>query len=108
MKKLLEIQNQKKYEAFGKVTYKKVAVNKKLENLYKEQERLSENDDDPCRMEEIEEEISSEILKNQRQDIEKRLAGLKEIKDAKGPTAAIFHLKGEVVGKRKLDRKHAQ
>ena len=52
-------------------------------------------------MEEIEEEIASEILKNQRQDIEKRLAGLKEIKDARGPTAAIFHLKEEVVGKKK-------
>ena len=96
-----------KFKAFGKVTVKNdLKTSKELKNLQAEKFKLiKETEDTPMRDSQIdilEEKITAEVLSNQRLKLEKELGKLKDLKNTKGKSAAIFHLKDKVVGRKKI------
>ena len=48
--------------------------------------------------------MTENLLKEQRNNLEKELESLKELKMKKGKSASIFALKNKIVGKKKLEQ----
>ena len=92
-----------KYKAFGKVTTSKGALaNSKLRNLHKEKQGIlqqPESKENALELKKIHEAISDEIITCQRENLDKQLATIKDVGSSKGRSAAVFHLKGLVIGK---------
>ena len=105
MKGIEKEMNNIKYKAFGKVKIKKrKEKDGKLEMLLVKKEKVltgKASDSIRAEVEEIDEEIAHELKIRQRSEIEKELAELKRLKETKGSAAAIFSLKGKIVGKKK-------
>ena len=70
---------------------------KELNLLYSEKSSASTSEE----MEKVDAKIADKLLGMQRDQYEKKLEHLKEIKKVKGKTAAIFKLKEKVVGTKK-------
>ena len=92
---------------FGKVKFKikNTIKNPKLSKLQSDKQKVKPNDDSPDdadgQLEKIEENIREELIRKQREEIEKELKDLKSKKKVKGVSAAIFSLKGSIVGSKK-------
>ena len=66
------------------------------------------NDDNNDELTLVEEEIKSALREKQRENLEKELDQIKNIKKRKGKTASIFHLKEGVVGQKNLPKNQYQ
>ena len=96
-----------KYKAFGKVKIKKKeASDGKIEDLLSEKSKvLSSKTKSPSektiKADHIDIQIAQELKSRQRKEIEKEVEGLKSLKETKGNAAAVFRLKGKIVGKKR-------
>ena len=89
-----------KFKSFGKVTTRNEQASKTLRQLYCEKERLvvTKNMEKEKELFIVNEKILQETLACQRQNFEKQLKILKDLRVSKGKSAAIFNLRGSVVG----------
>ena len=101
MKKIDNELDKVRYQAFGKVKeHTKPVINKELDTLHKAKKDIIESNgiylEDEVKK--IDEDIAETLLKIQRETFEKELKDIKELKNAKGKSAAIFKVKGKIVG----------
>ena len=90
-----------KYQFFGTVKFRsKSTTDKKLDNLQSEKLAC----DDPEKNSIIESGISTQLEKKRKEILEKQIINLKNVKNKKGKTAAIFQLKDSVVGSKKVEQ----
>ena len=94
--------NRIKYIAFGKVKVRKKIDNKldELDELIAKKAKLYV-EDSKSKMSDLEEKISKELQKKQKQNIENEISNLKSIRESKGKSASVFRLKEKIVGKKK-------
>ena len=96
-----------KFKAFDKVTVRKgLKRNMELKNLQKKREHLAkeDNSDNEHEIKAIDNEITKNILSEQRKNLENELNQLKSVAKHKGKTAAIFNLKDKVIGNKKSEQ----
>ena len=96
-----------KFQAFDKVTVRKeLKRNKEMIILKEKRAQLinkdSDNNEDEIKL--IDNEITNKILSKQRNNLEYELKQLKSLAKHKGKTAAIFNLKGKVIGNKKTEQ----
>ena len=89
--------NKVRYKAFGKVTYSNNIFSKKC---LKEKKNMKE--DEMGNREISEKEMSNIIMAEQRASLDKKLSKIVDIKNSKGGCAAIFKLRDDVIGPKKL------
>ena len=98
MTSIEKVSNKIRFQCFGKVrNSRRLEGDKTLENLYKEKLKTTSDAESKA----IETKIADILIKNQKEEYEKKLDYLKTIKQDKGKSAAIFKLKDKVVGSRK-------
>ena len=103
--KLEKTMNKLKFKAFGKVSFSsRPAVDKPLGRLYQQKEALNNNSEDGDKIMEVEKKIAELLIQNQRTDYERKLATLKDLKNTKGKSAAVFNLKAKVLGGKKANQ----
>ena len=91
--------NRIKYKSFGKVKFKaQHANNRNLDKLQKENRSIMNN---PKKIEEINLEIAEEIEKVRKDNLEKELDHIKDLKNKKGKIAAVFNIKESIIGNKK-------
>ena len=97
--------NKVKFKAFGKVTVRnELKTTKEMKKVQSEKKELLTNnnaDDREIKIKVLEDKITDQVITNQRKKLEKELCLLKDKHKKKGKSAAIFHLKDKVVGKKK-------
>ena len=105
MKKIDNELNNVKFKVFGKAKEKnKVTVSKEIESLQKEKVELCRlNDsrrDDAFNdvLKEIDGKLATHLLQKQREAFEIELESIRNLKNTKGRSAAIFSLKAKIVG----------
>ena len=87
--------------SFGKVKFRKSSsTNKKLDKLFKAKQTCSDADEKL----QLDKEIESELEAKRKQNMNKRLEYLRNLKKKKGTAAAVFNLKEAVVGKKKVEQ----
>ena len=90
-----------KHASFGKVKVsKKTNDAKKLESLQSQKAKL----DDSGNAAKVDEEIADTLKRIQIKEYERDLSKIDEIKSQKGKSAAIFHLKDKILGKKKVSQ----
>ena len=90
-----------KFKAFGKVSVRNdLRTSKDLKYLQKQKLSLN-SDNDNHEIMKIDEEIAKILLSNQTQRLEKELTDIKNTKERKGTSAAIFKLKDKIIGIKK-------
>ena len=98
MKKIGNVSTKIKFKCFGKVKNSRgMDADKELNLLYSKKLKANEIDE----IEKVDDEIAEKLLKLQREQYEKKLEYLKDIKKDKGKSAAIFKLKEKIVGAKK-------
>ena len=108
VKKMNNVLTDIKYKAFGKVKEtSKSKVCKELETLIKEKKELAENkvdhnEDNVAKSNEIDSKIAANLLLKQREAFEKELDDIRDLKNSKGTSAAVFSLRERVVGPKTL------
>ena len=78
-----------------------LVISKELKKLNKKKDEAVKKDN-VIEVELINIEIDKELLKEQRSNLEKKLNEIKEVKSKKGKSAAVFKLKADIVGAKKL------
>ena len=88
-----------KFNCFDKVKYRNSSLkNTKLDNLYVKKRNSVNNED----VSEVDKEIHSELKRVRKVNLEKKMKNLLDIKRKKGNCAAVFRLKEDKVGKKKI------
>ena len=97
-----------KFKVFGKVRKKKLTVkNKRLSELQERKcqiGRATNNNDEEVRKEtlkQIDQEMSEELKSIQRSKFKENINRMNELKEKKGPSAAVFHLREDIIGGKK-------
>ena len=87
-----------KFQSFGKVKkrMKTIANDRDLEKLYEKRGHKDADED------KINKEINNKLLEYQLRDYERKLICLKNLKEEKGKSAAVFKLKEKIVGSKKV------
>ena len=98
--------NSVKFIAFGKVKVREREIRKgNLEKLIAQKDILLKNSTNNSvgtpNIDELDEEICKELQIKQKEEVEKELSNLYNVKKRKGKSAAIFSLKEKIVGKKK-------
>ena len=98
MEKIEKVSTKLRFQCFGKVkNTRRLECDKELDNLYKE--KIESQSDVEANL--VESKIADALLKRQREEYEKKLQYLKDIKKEKGKSTAIFKLKEKVLGSKK-------
>ena len=106
MKKIDKELTAVKFKAFGKVKVKKKgAVDKNLLNLQNERNNLLSETVESSEKEEkllsLEEKLAKAVQTKQREGFEKEIENIRDIRQNKGTTAALFRIREKIVGSRK-------
>ena len=111
MKKVDKELEKCKFQAFGKVSVRKTPlVDKHIDSLFQKKSKLLENEESTERdskVKELENEIASKLVGKQRENLEKEIAALKDVRNKKGKAAAVFNLKERVLGSTKAKQEAA-
>ena len=99
--------NKVKYKSFGKVTVRNnPKSNKEIKKLQEEKldilNKVEKSETRDEKIQSIEENITEEVLSNQRKQLEKELSALKKMKNEKRKSAVIFNLRDKVIGQKKV------
>ena len=98
MEKIEKVSTKLRFQCFGKVkNTRRLECDKELDNLYKE--KIESRSDVEASL--VDSKIADTLLKRQREEYEKKLQYLKDIKKEKGKSTAIFKLKEKVLGSKK-------
>ena len=96
-----------KFKAFGKVKVRKSARHNReeLEALIARKEKLLKSDNDDTMNDEeiryVEAKLGKELQKKQKKELDEQLDKITKTKELKGKSAAVFDLKGKILGKKK-------
>ena len=99
--------NKAKCKAFGKVKIRnKPKGNKELENLQKKKNNIVMQNASNAEEEigKVDQKFTENLLIEQRNNFDKEIEALKDLKFKKGKSASIFALKNKVVGKKKIEQ----
>ena len=97
-----------RFKSFGKTKEKSnLKISKEVEALQKEKVELcNRNEDNPNivreKLKEIYENMSALLLQKQRENFEKELKDIREMRKSKGKAAAVFNLKEKIVGSKSV------
>ena len=102
MEGITKLMNKIKFQSFGKVKISQgLERNKELDELYKlKSKAVMENNENEANN--LDEKIGKELLVQQRIQFEKKLKDLSEIRKEKGASAAVFKLKENILGSKKV------
>ena len=100
--KFEKIVNKIKFKSFGKVTFtNRCKSDKSLESLYDEKRKVISDPDNDVKIALVETKISAVLIEKQRNEYEKKLKDLNQLKETKGRSAASFNLKAKILGEKK-------
>ena len=104
MNKIVTTMNKVKFQCFGKVKISNQAKrDKELEELYNiKSKAVMENNE--LEIINIDKKISEELVERQRNEFEKKLAYLNDLKKEKGSSAALYNLKEKILGSKKCSQ----
>ena len=103
--RMSKIQEKIKYQAFGKVKFKKGFTDNELKNLYNERNKLmcNINDDEEASKDvtEIDQKIAKQIIETQRKELVKEIESIHKMKHSKGIVGAVFDVRNKILGNKK-------
>ena len=98
MKKIDQVVDKCKFQAFGKVKVKTTPIiNKEVDDLFKKKSDILQKGEDSIgrdeNLKDLEKTIAEKLFKSRREKLEKEIAKLKDMKNRKGKSVVVFNLK---------------
>ena len=103
--KIMKIQKKIKYQAFGKVKFKKRFVDNDLKKMYEERNniicRINDDKETNDVLEALDGKIAKQIIVSQRKELVEDIAEIQKLKKKSGQVGAVFNVKNRILGNKK-------
>ena len=103
--KINKLQDKIKYQAFGKVRFKKVKVDNDLKQMYAKRNDIiadiNDGNKDSDALATIDDQISSQIIATQRKELVTEKEAINKMRITKGQMGTIFDMKNRLLGNKK-------